>query len=355
MTSLGNIRIYTRFYDQKGLPWAVVIWDRNYSGEAKEVPMGSTPITVRWSGDGLKPIVGSEATLTYVSNEDMTWLRNAALDDLLVCVWKNPLVGEDDWSVIFKDYRSVTDEERQYIWWVGFVLTDTYSRELKINATYTIQASDRIGNLENFDYAYNGTIYTNRSEKVINVISKCFAAIRLRLPIVSAINLYEETMDREGTNDPSDQLYIDEFAFLDEEMEPNSVYEVLEKICLTFNCRIYQSGAKWWIARNQEFKYPVLKYPDWGTNPSIAYRVFKYASQDYDSSNTDLTVWFNSVYDPRLFVGKDENWKIIFCGTEESTPGYRNVKIIQNYGKRPNLLLGGLSLQMDLSILFLIR
>lgn len=329
---MAGIRIYTRFYDITGMPWAVTVWDTYTTPSSSlEIPMGADPIVIRWSGDGIKYIVGSEVTLTWVTSEDMSWLRTATTDQFVVIVWKNPTVTNGVWSDIYKYYTDPT-VDRTKIWWVGFVLADSYSKELRIDATYSIQATDRLGSLANYDYIdLTGTppgevshgltpTPTNRHQRVLTSLANALQSAGIFLPIVSAVNLYEEGMDATDDDDPLDQLYIDELNFCDEDLALGDCYTVVDKIMRIFKSRIFQSGGFWFVQRIEDFK-----------NPEVAYRVFTFGN-GYPYSYHSTTSHVKTV--------NKTDFAVLFCGVEEVSPAYKKIDVTQNYGKLISMFPG---------------
>jgi hypothetical protein len=315
---MAGIRIYTRFYDETGMPWAVTVYDTLHVGGYAEVPMGATPIKIRWSGDNLKYIVGSEATLTYVTSVDMSWLRTTTTNQLLVTVWKNPTITNGVWD-IFTHYMSADPTK---IWWVGFILADTYSRELRVDPTYTINATDRLGTLANYDYCSTADVTpTNRHQKMLTALGNALQTVGLFLPIVSTINLFETTMDMTDADDPMDQLYLDELNFCDEDLELGDSYSVVDKIMRIWKSRIFQAGGYWFVQRLNDFKHPQVKY-----------RVYTFGVYTYPYS-------YNSVVSHVKAVNKTD-FALLFCATEEIAPAYKKIEVTQTYGKLTSMFPG---------------
>jgi len=292
------------FFDEFHVQWDLKIGTFNHF----HVKLGVPAVKIRWAGDELKSIVGSEATVTVVTDEDLSFLNVANAME-----YKMTLIRKD--SEFFEGH----------IWWTGFVIPGKYSRQLQYMPTYTIVASDRLGTLTDIPYssykltptvAYEGLL------DAITIIGKAIGWSGLECPIRCAVNLFEITMDMEDADDdPLKQTFIEQLCNAGSDLIPGSCYSMIEKILRAFKARIFQSDGWIWIQR-------VVDMGD----PTIEYRQF---IRDSGEPYADPA----GSYVPEIVLNQSD-CAVLTIATQEMLPEYRQITVIENFGKRESLFPG---------------
>lgn len=167
----------------------------------------------------------------------------------------------------FKDLFTQDDKKYKGIWylniggaglverWRGFLLPSVFN-EPYINPPYPTALTfvDGLEDLKYSDYA-KGLPRLRNQDKVITIIARILQNTGHDLPIRVGVNMYSASMGTAATDDPLDQVYIDNNTLYrkeNEEVKPLNNYEILNDICKSFGARIYQSSGYWYITRPEE-------------------------------------------------------------------------------------------------------
>jgi len=291
------------FFDEFHVQWDLSIGTTNHF----HVKLGVPAIKVRWAGDELKSIVGSEITINVVTDEDLSFFNQANSGDYHVT-----LVRKD--SEFFEGH----------IWWQGFVLPGKCSRQLQYMPTYTIVASDRLGTLNDIPYsAYhlNETIAYEGMLDAITIIGKALSWSGLECPLRCAVNLFEINMDMADDQDPLKQTYLEQLCNATSELIPGSCYSMIEKILRVFKARLFQSDGWLWIQRVVDMGDPTIEYRQFILDSGEPYPIP------------------NGSYVPEIVLNQSD-CAVLTIATAETLPEYRQITVIEDFNKRQSLFTG---------------
>ena len=225
-------RLYMTFDDDyEGTEWLVEIYENGYAGAATEMDaMGSTPVQMRWVGSKWKNIVGCEADITLLSSEDLSWLNTADGRGIKVLIYKD--------SALF---------------YSGFALPDTFTDSLgTYPREYVFTVTDQIGLLDSIEYVDGSGDPYEDYERGLIICARVLAKTGLSLNINSACNIYEDGMSSSASSDPIYQVYFRQDSIMDDELNPGSCYQMLDRILKTFQVRLFQAEGEWWLFRIPE-------------------------------------------------------------------------------------------------------
>jgi len=242
-------RLYMDFDDDLGTTWTVEIYDNNYAGAATELDaMGDPPVVVRWNGDKDKTIVGSEALISIVGTDDMSWLDASTGDDVKIIIKKSGIT-----------------------WWTGYAVAGQYIDEFTDTQRFLIiTANDRIGMLDNILYQTFDSPpvkYTGYETALIQIV-RCLNHTNIDLNLVIYDNLFESGMNTADTDDPYPQYSINQNIWLDQDQNPKSCTDVLNGILGVRDARIFQSRGKWIIQRRSDITLSSVDYREF-TNQGV--------------------------------------------------------------------------------------
>lgn len=288
-------RVYCDFYDLNNVACSVEVHDTSFSGTATTIAMGPVPVVIRRNGGQLKAICGSEATLTFVSAVDLSWLYTNDGVKLQVYVKRGG-------STI----------------WEGFILPDQYFKELRPLMTFTVQATDQLGMLSTIDYADGSGIAYEGYQDDILILSTALLKTGLALSIRSFVNLFEDTMNDADTDDPLAQAQSNQDAIVGDDLVPGSCYAMINHVLNGYQARICQSDGRWVIQRLKEL-----------TANELDYRDFDNAGAYVTNGTKTIAQAFNQT----TFV-------MMAVSTMELYPGYRKLTVNSFYGKRTSLFRG---------------
>jgi hypothetical protein len=207
----------------------VYLFFKDYSGPITYLNPGARPFILReynTDTDLFKPIRGFQAELEILAD-------NVALDDFLS--------GEDDGVQVQLWFNG-------YQFWVGWLMQDDFQEDwIDVNHLITLRATDGLGQL-----AEDPRIVIDGLAPIDEFLGDSIAAT----PIPSIVGatyintlFYDGMLDRgDGNYHPLNQAYIDGKTF---EGDNNQV--MVEKINKAWGQCLYQYGARWWFARQEEF------------------------------------------------------------------------------------------------------
>lgn len=294
-------RIYLSYKDWDDKTWTVEIYQDGYGGAASEYVAGPTPVEFRWGGNDWKNIIGSEATISILSSDDLSWL--------------NVVTGTE---IYVKILRSGS------LYWSGFALPDQFTDVLNYPRYFTFTASDRLGYLNTIDYVDGSGEPYETYEKASVIIARCLQQTGLELPINDVNNLFEDDMSAAARQDPFNQLYIRQDVIVDDDLNPGSCADILGYIMRVFQCRIFQSKGEWWIWRVVESELDPLPYTIW----------------DKDGAVQAVTASFSSGSQYATTTGASGAFALLRDATINAKPPYRDVTLTEVYGKRESIFRG---------------
>jgi len=288
-------RVYNDFKDERGTQWHIEIEDESGT-PATELTGARNIVEIRWNGSDYKRIVGSEMIVTFVTDEDLSWLNTSERRTIRATLKKNA-------NTYFQ----------------GYLVTGEFVESLNADPReYSFIANDGLGLLREEDYVDGSGYPFDDFEDEITILAQALQLTGLQLPIRCAVNLFEDSMNDTDSDDPLKQTSIDQFAFTDEDYNPGKCYDVINKILTTWKARIFQASGYWMI----------MPYEDMdGT--AIDYRDFNYDGT-YNSNNS---------YDPTKTTNKT-NFINVKGSITQTNPALKQVTITQDFKKRPSILKG---------------
>jgi len=160
--------------------------------------------------------------------------------------------------------------------WVGFIISDnvqiTYSTGNKI---LFFNATDGLAMLKYIPYQPESTWGgVNQSVELTRVMRTALAQVQLKdnLNYITMCSYYATGMSNRSVNSWRDtfvQTYINYRAFLKDEYNFMSAYDVLYNIAKSFGCRIFQAKGKWWIVSINEFADTNAYYTEYNGNTGL--------------------------------------------------------------------------------------
>jgi hypothetical protein len=212
------------------LSYQAKIYEDGYSGSVTAFNLDKFPFEhtlLALSDDAYLPIVPSQITLRL----NITGLTSILPD----------LTSTNDRKYFIDLVEDLT------IIWQGFIISDNI--QLPFNTGFVnlnIQCTDGLGLLK--DVEYNDLLTdSNEQSKIADVIRTCLNQIEWPngYTINFAFNLYHIDMDSDLS--AFEQMYISNRFMLNK-----TTYEVLESICRSFGCQVYQSDGEWWVVAVNE-------------------------------------------------------------------------------------------------------
>lgn len=283
--------------------------EAGYTGEPEEVKGAMNPVHITRQGVGNKidVIKGSGMTI------DLTVMDYTTL--------KNFYTADE------RKYR-VDYYEDNVLVWQGYHVADIYN-EPWISAPFhgSVQAIDGLGALDNMDYVDSaGERYYGR-ERTLIVLFRCLRKLDLNLPVWCAVNLWENTMNLDV--EPLWQTYVDQGGYYDEDNEPISCKEVVERILQPYNAFVTQSGAALHIIRYSETKGPYLRRKALiGTSDATV--LIDVEKEEFEESY--------------LILPRDSGGLVSYRKKSQvviSRPAFKYVTTVTEYGNYENFLFNG--------------
>ena len=292
-------RLYLTYQDDADTACLAEIWQEGYGGAATEMTMGSIPVVKRYGGVGWKNIIGSEATVSFYSSDDLSWLNTADGKDIKFIYYR---AGVLDFS--------------------GYALPDQFSDPLgPYPREFIFVASDRLGVLSSIDYVDATPLPYETIESAIVIIAQALAKTGLTLNINCVCNLYEDSMSSGPTDDPIEQLDVRQDIIVDDDLNPGSCAAILDVILQTFQLRLVQSAGEWWLWRVPETE-----------NDPLSYRIFDSAGA-YSSAGEFASGSQLKTTNSTTFI------MLADCSIEGVAP-YRDVAITSYYDPRESVFRG---------------
>lgn len=220
-----------------GTTYQTKIYELDYVGSVTAISVDKFPFEhtlLALSDDAYLPIVPSQLTLRL----NITSLTTELPD----------LTSNDDRKFFVEYYEGLT------IIWQGFIISDNIGLPFNTGFTnLTIQCTDGIGLLKDIEYKELITD-TNAQVKIADMIRNCLGQIAWPngYTINTAFNLYH--IDMTATASALEQMYLS-----NRYTQGKTCYDVLEGICQSLGCQIYQSDGEWWVVAVNE-RTTTLRY-----------------------------------------------------------------------------------------------
>ena len=288
-----------------GTPVREEVYQKGYTGDPVLVDGGATPFELSRENneDVFTQFRGSAATLRFSSQITKFFFELFEGD-------------ERTYKVVHKENNVIT--------WQGWMTPDLFEERYMPGPYQTvIKATDGIGSLKNTPLPdLFGTNYSGQIEE-LKVIVSALSVTDLQLPIMIAVNLFENRMTE--AFDPLTQSEVNMEAFIEMdkgERTPMSCYEAVEKILKSWNACLWQEDNEWKIVRIPEL---------FGDN--ISYRRFDANGFFMESGTFPL---------PKTFLGEGIKLNDANLQTERA---YKKISVSQNFGdlivKEDNFVANG--------------
>lgn len=228
-----GIKYKCEFTSNKGLDYKVYILQKGYDSAIYDLRMGGNPVSINYtsgSENKFEIIRGSECVLNFFSEYDgqFSEIMYADKNDFLVQVF----IHED-------------------LHWQGYVIQDNYNEPFA-SAPYlmSLRATDGLGDLKLIEFAKeNGTVFLSNMT-FIEAILNCLGLLKNGTQLVTSNDIFEARIDRNVTaNEAFNQVTVNPFIFLKNELNAKKCNEVLKSILELFQCYIYYKKGKYYIER----------------------------------------------------------------------------------------------------------
>ena len=249
---MATLRFYGEFQDDKGDTWRVNLHDTAYNGTAYENNLGADGFTLSYSGDNenrYQGIIGSSVNFIMFNAESNF---ETFLNDIL------PASEEGRMQVEIRYDPDGVDT----LFWCGILAAEQVEQEdaPQPNAV-TFVATDDLGNLTNKRFISTTGGLTDVIpcvDVILNVLNQTrttnfFATdapfLRYVNDIVSSGYTGSDWLNEVLVSPP---LTNDNTPFVEEARGYDS-FKILESICISLNCRLFQSQGYWWFWPNNAY------------------------------------------------------------------------------------------------------
>lgn len=305
-----GVKYRAEIKDYLGDLWKVDILYDGYTGSITTVGSGNPPIEINFLDEGDEVSSGIKAKEWILKWNNVTSFQFLPLftgtaRDYLVKIYKNIVLGLNPGDVLVGS---------------GWVDPDNFSEEF-VPPIYptNIHVNDGLGELKYIYFEPDKT--GDFILPAMYFIHKALDSIGLDLPIYVAIDIMFQKQNGDIVDSRIfESMYIDWRIFREEEYTYWNYYDILQHILQSIEgARLFQEAGAWWIDRV-------------GVHKTAQYDVDKYLSTGvYDATikkTAIIALTSNSVALPVRF-GSDAQLTQV--------PGWKQFKIIQEYGTRPNL------------------
>ncbi len=283
------------FSDVLGFGKKVEILKKDYTGDVLPMIAGANPVQISWqsSDDFYKPIIGSKCTLSllvtdtiqyddfykfderefkvvvsYAKSQGEIYLDRVEADggtcESFECVdnvlnnfetistyYQNRVVEDGGEVESLSCVADAITDDNFYRWgayWSGFLVVDRYKEKLTTPPFgISINAFDGLGTLNNFDAPicynnHNAPIFKTNLTRIQDILEN----LNLELDIYIASDLKGDFIGTESNFESSFSFSFG-YSELKGDFGLYNAKEMLEKILIDFNCRIFQSYNRWYI------------------------------------------------------------------------------------------------------------
>ena len=283
------------FSDVLGNGKKVEILKKDYTGDVLPMIAGANPVQISWqsSDDFYKPIIGSKCTLSLLVTDSVTYDDFYKFDEreFKVVVSYAKSQGEiyldrveadggtcesfecvdnvlNNFETISTYYQNrviedggeveslscvadaITDDNfyRWGAYWSGFLVVDRYKEKMTTPPFgITINAFDGLGTLNNFDspisYNNNNAPQTlSTKQRIVDILDNLDLDLDIYIATDLKFNLISSEFDFEDFI-----IFIFGYSEMKGDFGLYTAKEMLEKILIYANCRIFQSYNKWYI------------------------------------------------------------------------------------------------------------
>ena len=160
--------------------------------------------------------------------------------------------------------------------WCGFTISDDIHLSFTTGRkNLSFNCIDALGMIKDKSLAIPNTININDSNTILYYILLCLNSINLPTNpnIITACSFYGNDMVNRSTgtaNEPFNQSYLPYRTFLTAPNTYMNCLDVITNILLSFGCRLFMSGGKWWIVSINEFANENVYYTEYTYTGSVA-------------------------------------------------------------------------------------
>ena len=283
------------FSDVLGHGKKVEILKKDYTGDVLPMIGGAKPVQISWqsSDDFYKPIIGSKCTLSLLVTDSVTYDDFYKFDEreykVVVSYAKSQgeifadRVLEDSGTVesfecvdnVLNDFETISTyyqnrviedggdieslscvadaitDDNFYRWgayWSGFLVVDRYKEKLTTTPFgITINAFDGLGTLSNFDapISYNNNnapVALSTKQRIVDILENLDLDLDIYISTDIKFNLIGVEYDLENF-----LIILFGYSEMKGDFDLYNAKEMLEKILIHCNCRIFQSYNRWYI------------------------------------------------------------------------------------------------------------
>lgn len=263
--------------------YEVAFYVDGYASTVTELTPSPSPLVINIKGqkDNLdKPIMGSDAQFSFIADKsDLSTLDADFLDrdykEIIVKVIKDP------------SGTPVTE-------WVGIVEPEDCHRPYQgYKYNYNISGVDGLAQLKNTYYTSNGTetggAYSGFEDMLTilkTALSKIADITELQRDFRIQLGTYSDLMT--STENAFKENEIAQELFYDKDGDPDTCYDVIQKILTPFYCSLVAFEDYFWIFNNAEYNSYYFEY-DWATLTQQSRTAFDRTVDIFDAGvNTDL-------------------------------------------------------------------
>lgn len=301
MSFSGNVKYRCEWTDWFDQSCKLDVAESGYAGSETSIVCARDPLQIDYevpSNFLLDPIWGSAMIMNLLAESDFQFL--------------------DLYSNSNREYLALfyIDDSLE---WKGYIQPDQYQEQYR-SAPYvnSFIAVDQLGYLKTKVWALVGTM------SHLDILEACLGATDLDLDMYEGVNLYEEHHNATAADSPLDQTWLDAEIYTDK-----TYYEVLKDVLTNYGAVIRQQDGKWFIFRPKE------------ALSSFTRRLWTWSSgtYTYDSNETHNPVIATTAAPPTTAWAS--NVRIANGATMGTGAAWKKYKIIQDLGRKSNMLLNG--------------
>jgi hypothetical protein len=234
-------RFKAEFYSELGTEYAIHIDDSAFSGTLTTFKVDGDGFRLNYAGENTNrwnPLLGSQCSFGF-------WVDSATHEGLIT-----------DLTTSAEGRFTVKIMKEGALDWVGYILPDIATIEdAPFPYTFNVTATDGIGRLKTIDFK-NGSAQYSGWYTFLNLIKEALIKDGLAATYFTTSDIFLKTVcnwyeARHGAaavdKDPLALTRVNADVFFERDSKGNikyqSCYDVLEKICTSWNARLYFSGG----------------------------------------------------------------------------------------------------------------
>jgi hypothetical protein len=241
-----GVRYRCEWLDKEDVDLKVDLLQEGYSGAVTSISPAFNTFTIEWNGDRenvLKPVRGA------IANFNVQATSAGQFDEFFSAY-------EKEWQLRFYYDGS--------LYWTGWVMVGEHIEEIAY-PPYEV-------NFKAYDLGLLQDVYFDATreddDSMIDVINHALAQTGISQNIKEVVNLYEDSITDGIGVTPLTQINVHQPAYLDDEWNGLTYYEVLERILMPFNAVLFQDNGVWNIVRVPDVAFE-HNYRDIDTSGSV--------------------------------------------------------------------------------------